>query len=170
MWVPVSTSPATTLAYLVYMHTSAYLIPRRAVIPNNCTSWQRVATWVHIWVWVIHMKSKLYIYIGPTRFSLRVKHHLWIYLLSSALMPELQHACSLVACSESPYTHAQLSPLYLLSTFGAFHMTKNTRLSTPAQLQCLRSGAWEPGNEAIYHLSSALMPELQRACSLVAWY
>ena len=24
-----------TLAYLVYMHTSAHLIPRRAVIPNN---------------------------------------------------------------------------------------------------------------------------------------
>ena len=34
-----------------------------------------------------------------------------------------------------------------LLTFGAFHMTKNTRLSTPAQLQCLCSGAWEPGNE-----------------------
>ena len=28
-------------------------------------------------------------------------------------------------------------------------MTKNTRLSTPAQLQCSHSGAWEPGNEAI---------------------
>ena len=27
-------------------------------------------------------------------------------------------------------------------------MTKNTGLSTPAQLQCSRSGAWEPGNEA----------------------
>ena len=46
------------------------------------------------------------------------------------------------------YAHAQLSSLYLLSTFGAFHMTKNTRLSTPAQLQCSHSGAWEPGNEA----------------------
>ena len=46
------------------------------------------------------------------------------------------------------YAHAQLSPLYLLSTFGAFHVTKNTRLSTPAQLQCLRSRAWKPGNEA----------------------
>ena len=46
------------------------------------------------------------------------------------------------------YAHAQLSSLYLLSTFGAFHMTKNTRLSTPAQLQCLCSGMWEPGNEA----------------------
>ena len=46
------------------------------------------------------------------------------------------------------YAQAQLSSLYLLSIFGAFHVTKNTRLSTPAQLQCLRSGAWEPGNEA----------------------
>ena len=27
---------------------------------------------------------------------------------------------------------------------------KNTRLSTPAQLQCLRSKVWEPGNEAIW--------------------
>ena len=46
------------------------------------------------------------------------------------------------------YAHAQLSSLYLLSTlngFGAFHVTKNTRLSTPAQLQCSRSGAWERG-------------------------
>jgi len=42
----------------------------------------------------------------------------------------------------------KLSSLYLLSTFGTFHVTKNTRLSTPAQLQCSRSGAWEPGNEA----------------------
>ena len=47
------------------------------------------------------------------------------------------------------YAHAQLSPLYLLSTFGAFHVTKNTRLSTPAQLQCSCSRAWEPGNEAM---------------------
>ena len=46
------------------------------------------------------------------------------------------------------YSHAQLNTFYLLSTFTAFHMTKNTRLSTPAQLQCLCSGAWEPGNEA----------------------
>ena len=46
------------------------------------------------------------------------------------------------------YAHAQLSSLYLLSTFGTSHVRKNTRLSTPAQLQCSRSGAWEPGNEA----------------------
>ena len=46
------------------------------------------------------------------------------------------------------YAHTKLSPLYLLSTFGAFHVTKSTRLSTPAQLQCSRSRAWEPGNEA----------------------
>ena len=49
------------------------------------------------------------------------------------------------------YTHAQLSSFYLLSTFTAFHVTKNTRLSTPAQLQCSRSGAWGPGNKAISH-------------------
>ena len=46
------------------------------------------------------------------------------------------------------YAHTQLSSFYLLSTFGAFHVTKNTRLSTPAQLQCSRSQGWEPGNEA----------------------
>ena len=60
------------------------------------------------------------------------------------------------------YAHAQLSSLYLLSTFGAFHMTKNTRLSTPAQLQCSRSGAWEPGNEASQHVISrvqVLLPD-----------
>ena len=28
------------------------------------------------------------------------------------------------------------------------HVRKDTRLSTPAQLKCLCSGAWEPGNEA----------------------
>ena len=50
------------------------------------------------------------------------------------------------------YAHAQLSSFYLLSTFGAFHMTKNTRLSTPAQLQCLHSRAWEPGNEATFSI------------------
>ena len=38
--------------------------------------------------------------------------------------------------------------MYLASIFCAFHVTKNTRLSTTAQLQCLRSRAWEPGNEA----------------------
>jgi len=27
-------------------------------------------------------------------------------------------------------------------------VTKKNRLSTPAQLQCSRSGTWEPGNEA----------------------
>ena len=46
------------------------------------------------------------------------------------------------------YAHAQLSSFYPLSTFQAAHMTKNTRLSTPAQLQCSHSRAWEPGNEA----------------------
>ena len=30
-------------------------------------------------------------------------------------------------------------------------MRKNTRLSTPAQLQCSRAGAYEPGNEATCH-------------------
>ena len=36
-----------------------------------------------------------------------------------------------------------------MSIFTASHVRKNTRLSTPVQLQCLRSGAWEPGNEAM---------------------
>ena len=54
--------------------------------------------------------------------------------------------------------HTQLRPLYPLSTFNAFMWQKNnTRLSTPAQLQCLHSGAWEPGNEATCcHYSPAL--------------
>ena len=46
------------------------------------------------------------------------------------------------------YAYAQLSRVYLLSIFNASHVRKNTRLSTPAQLQCSRFGAWEPGNEA----------------------
>ena len=37
-----------------------------------------------------------------------------------------------------------LPPLYLQQ----FSHGKNTRLSPPAQLQCLYSGVWEPGNEA----------------------
>ena len=37
-----------------------------------------------------------------------------------------------------------------MSIFCAFHVTKNTRLSTPAQLQCSRSRVWVPGNEANY--------------------
>ena len=36
----------------------------------------------------------------------------------------------------------------VFSTFGAAHVRKHTRLSPPAQLQCLHSGAEEPGNEA----------------------
>jgi len=35
-----------------------------------------------------------------------------------------------------------------MSIICAFRVTKNTRLSTPAQLQYSRSRAWEPGNEA----------------------
>ena len=46
------------------------------------------------------------------------------------------------------YAHTQLRWFYLVSTSGAFHVRKNTRLSTPAQLHCSHSGAWEPGNEA----------------------
>ena len=37
---------------------------------------------------------------------------------------------------------------YPLSTFDGIHVRKNTRLSLPAQLQCLCSEAREPGNEA----------------------
>ena len=46
------------------------------------------------------------------------------------------------------YAHAQLRSFYSLSTFDAFRVTKYTRLSVPAQLQCLHSWAWEPGNRA----------------------
>ena len=56
------------------------------------------------------------------------------------------------------YTHTQIRSLdLLLSTLDAVHVTccdmmllcdKNTRLSPPAQLQCLGSRAWEPGNKA----------------------
>ena len=50
---------------------------------------------------------------------------------------------------DKPHPVRKPSPLpHLASIFSAFHVTKNTRLSTPAQLQCSRSGAWEPGNEA----------------------
>ena len=52
------------------------------------------------------------------------------------------------------YAHVQLRwfYMYLLSTFDGAHVRKNTRLSTPAQLQCSRSGAWEHENEAISQL------------------
>ena len=46
------------------------------------------------------------------------------------------------------YAHTQLRPLYSFSTFNAFHM-KAVPGSTPVQLQCLHSGVWEPGNEAV---------------------
>ena len=46
------------------------------------------------------------------------------------------------------YAHTQLRSLYPLSTFDAAHV-RNTRLSTPAQLQCSCSREWEPGNEAM---------------------
>jgi len=42
------------------------------------------------------------------------------------------------------YAHAQLKSLYPLSTLNTYHVTKNTRLSTLAQLQRSHSGAWEP--------------------------
>ena len=63
------------------------------------------------------------------------------------------------------YAHAQLSSLYPLSTFTAFHVRKNTRLSMPAQLQCLRSGAWEPGSEAIAYV--CMCKELSFLCVAV---
>ena len=46
-----------------------------------------------------------------------------------------------------------------MSTFGAAHVRKNTRLSTPAQLQCSHSGVWEPGNKAssVVHLIMELV-------------
>ena len=46
------------------------------------------------------------------------------------------------------YAHGQLRSLYPLSAFDTAHVRENTRLSPPAQVQCLRSGAWEPGNAA----------------------
>ena len=46
------------------------------------------------------------------------------------------------------YAHTQLRSFYPLSTFDGSHVRKSTRLSTPAQLQCLHSRVWEPGNEA----------------------
>ena len=64
------------------------------------------------------------------------------------------YPCSFL-CSESSGTpmHARLRSLYPLSTFDAAHMRKNTRLSTPAQLQCLCSEVGEPGNKASAILS-----------------
>ena len=43
------------------------------------------------------------------------------------------------------YAHARLSSFYPLSTFTASHVRK---IPGSAQLQCSRSGPWEPGNEA----------------------
>ena len=40
--------------------------------------------------------------------------------------------------------------VFLYSTFDGAYVRKNTRLSPPAQLQCSRSRAEEPGNEAIH--------------------
>ena len=42
--------------------------------------------------------------------------------------------------------------MYMCTAFllhAVFHVTKNTRLFMPAQLQCSHSRAWGPGNEAI---------------------
>ena len=47
------------------------------------------------------------------------------------------------------YAHAQLRWFYRMSTFGAAHVRKNTRLYMPAQLQCSCFGVWDPGNKAI---------------------
>ena len=55
-------------------------------------------------------------------------------------------------------------------------MRKNTKLSTPAQLQCLRSRAWEPGNEANISRSSESLasfpgsPGTQICIVGAAWY
>ena len=43
------------------------------------------------------------------------------------------------------------------SIYCTFHVTKNTRLSTPAQLQCSHSRVWEPGNEAMIHVQCSLI-------------
>ena len=40
------------------------------------------------------------------------------------------------------------------STLDTAHMRKNTRFSLPTQLQCSRSGAGEPGNEATYTIGT----------------
>ena len=45
----------------------------------------------------------------------------------------------------------------IASIFCTFHVTKNTRLSTPAQLQCSHSRAWEPGNKAMIHVQCSLI-------------
>ena len=58
------------------------------------------------------------------------------------------------------YAHAQLSSLYLLPTFTASHVSKNTRLSTPAQLQCSHSGAWDEATSDASHRKN-----LQELCT-----
>ena len=50
------------------------------------------------------------------------------------------------------YAHAPLRSFYLVSTFDGAHVRKNTWFFTPAKLQCLRSGACEPGNKAIIRM------------------
>ena len=51
-----------------------------------------------------------------------------------------------------------------MSTFTASHMRKNTRLSMPAQLQCSRSRAWEPGNEAMPNVWCSLISRPSPSC------
>ena len=75
-------------------------------------------------------------------------------LIARYMLQVTCYPCSFL-CSESSGTpmHARLRSLYPLSTFDAAHMRKNTRLSTPAQLQCLCSEVGEPGNKASAILS-----------------
>ena len=50
-----------------------------------------------------------------------------------------------------------------LSTFTASHVRKSTRLSMLAQLQCWRSGAWDPLHCCIDVLDAAASMQLYKA-------
>ena len=73
------------------------------------------------------------------------------------------------------YAHAplrwHLPRVYLLVLLTR----ENTRLSMPVQLQCSRSGAWKPGNEAVtVHDSTAVASfpgpaQVSATCSMVMW-
>ena len=61
------------------------------------------------------------------------------------------------------YAHGQLRSFYLLSTFSGVHMMLNTRLSTPAQLQCSCSVFWSMGAllvQAPQHSTRSFIPLL----------
>ena len=100
------------------------------------------------WNWIrsdsdLHAGTQLYC-ICPARqlqallFDMRLAVHRTERQCFCALFKQLciRHSVCMIMCSK-------LSATFTLSHA---HVRKTTRLSTPAQLQCLHSRAWEPGS------------------------